>query len=114
MNFKNNVHNCRTERQQIVRSHLVATADWLTEKQGMAPSKLFEMWSVLNIETELDKMKLLKQQPATKKAASSKQQKPKSQPTTPVKTPKTRRQKQKHTMVRFGLLNDKISLYLLS
>ena len=99
MNLENNVHICRTECQQIIKSHLVATADWLTEKQGMAPSKLFEMWSVLNIETELDNMKLLKQQPATKKAASSKQQKPKSLPTTPVKT---RRQKQKHTMVRFA------------
>ena len=105
MNSNNNVHKCRTECQQMIKSHIVATADWLTEKQGMAPSKLYEMWSVLNIETELDNMKMLKQQNATKKAASSKQQKPKSQPTTPVKTPKTRGQRQKHTMVGYCITN---------
>ena len=99
--YDNNVHIWRTECQQMVKEHCVATVDWLIEFHGLAPSKLYKMWSVLEIETELDNMKLSKQLVTTKKIVASKQSKAKSStPTTPVKTPKTRQQKKTHTKVR--------------
>ena len=100
----NNVYYCRTD---TVHAHCVATVDWLTGFNKMSPSKLFEMWSVLNIETELERMKMAKV--ATKKAGTSKQQQQKSLPTTPSKTPKTRGQKKAHTKVR-KMKNELISI----
>lgn len=102
--FENNVHIWRTECQQMVKEHCVATVDWLIGFHGIAPSKLYEMWSVLDIDTELDDMKSAKQSAATKKVTTSKQPKAKSTASTPVKMPKTRQQKKTHIKVIFFFL----------
>ena len=70
----------------------MASADWLITFHGFAPEKILKMWSVLNLDVELDKLKKLEK---TKRMKLFDAQKSKCM--TPVKTPKTRNQKKAHT-----------------
>ena len=78
----------------MMTGHVMAAADWLIDAQGVPVGKLFEMWSVLDLETELTKLMKLKQQ--SKKQTLEEME---VAPTTPKKTPKTRNQKKEHTKV---------------
>ena len=81
--------SCRIEHQQIVTEHVMACADWLITFQRIAPKKILKMWSVLNLDAELDKLKvekILRMKLFQEKKTM-----------TPVKTPKTRNQKKIHT-----------------
>lgn len=82
-------HGCRIEHHQIVTEHVMACADWLITFHRIAPKKILKMWSVLNLDAELDKLKLEKS--LRMKLLQEKK------PMTPVKTPKTRMQKKIHT-----------------
>ena len=70
----------------------MACADWLITFQRIAPEKILKMWSVLNLDAELDKLKLEKS--IRMKLVQEKKT------MTPVKTPKTRNQRKIHTKLR--------------
>ena len=86
----------RIANLEWVMKHIVETSDWLTHECDLTPSKIYEMWSVLDIEVELEhQMKTFEAQKRVK-AVAKKTVNP-VKVTTPVKT---RGQRKEHSKVR--------------
>ena len=81
----------------------MASADWLITFHGVPSSKLCRMWSVLNLDVELEILKSNKTRETIstemKLSADMLKKAQKVKVTTPVKTPKTRMQKRAHVKV---------------
>ena len=103
MKNKNTTKWCRSEHHNVILAHCMASADWLITFHGVPSSKLCRMWSVLNLDVELEILKSSKTREtiSTEMKLSSDMQKKaqKVKVTTPVKTPKTRMQKRAHVKV---------------
>ena len=95
---------CRLEHHNVVMAHCMASADWLITFHGVPSSKLYRMWSVLNLDVELENLKRekLRETISTMKLSADMLKKTqKAKVTTPLKTPKTRNQKKAHVKVSY-------------
>ena len=93
---------CRLEHHDVILAHCMASADWLITFHGVPSSKLYRMWSVLNLDVELERQKrekLRENFSAMKLSADMLKKNQKAKVTTPLKTPKTRMQKKAHVKV---------------
>ena len=88
---------CRIEHHNVVTNHVMASVDWLITSQRISRSKILRMWSVLNLDAELERLKKLEKLEKSENMKQATELPPKAK--TPLKTPKTRQQKRNHNKV---------------